>query len=337
MSAPAITAAVARLQAGALVAFPTETVYGLGADATNPRAIAAIFARKGRPHDHPVIVHIAESAELAVWAREIPAAAHLLTQAFWPGPLTLILRRTPRVLNEITGRQDTVGVRCPAHPLALQLLRAAAAAGMPGLAAPSANRYGQVSPTTAAHVREEFGPTLLVLDGGACEVGIESTIVDVSGAAPRILRPGMISAAAITAVLQRPLSAERADAPRVSGALAAHYAPRTPLQLVPTRELAAAISAANVRAATVVLVTYSSSLSHAGQTLILPATPAAYAHEIYAALRAADALGVDLILVEAPPADDAWSALEDRLRRAAHGARGDRDPLSRVEVARHTV
>ena len=334
MSAPAITAAVARLQAGALVAFPTETVYGLGADATNPRAIAAIFARKGRPHDHPVIVHIAEVGELAVWAREIPAAAQLLTQAFWPGPLTLILRRTPRVLDEITGGQDTVGVRCPAHPLALQLLRAAAAAGMPGLAAPSANRYGQVSPTTAAHVREEFGPTLLVLDGGACEIGIESTIVDVSGAAPRILRPGMISAAAITAVLQRPLSAERADAPRVSGALAAHYAPRTPLQLVRTRELAATISAANARAATVVLLTYSSPLLHAGPTLMLPATPAAYAHEIYAALRAADAHGVDLILVEAPPADDAWSALEDRLRRAAHGSHGDHDPLSRVEVSR---
>lgn len=337
MSAPAITAAVARLQAGDLVAFPTETVYGLGADATNPRAIAAIFARKGRPHDHPVIVHVAEAGELAVWAREIPAAAHLLTQAFWPGPLTLILRRTPRVLDEITGRQDTVGVRCPAHPLALQLLRAAAAAGMPGLAAPSANRYGRVSPTTAAHVREEFGPTLLVLDGGACEVGIESTIVDMSGAAPRILRPGMISAAAITAVLQRPLSGERADAPRVSGALAAHYAPRTPLQLVPTRELAAAISAANARAATVVLVTYSSPLPHSGPTLMLPATPAAYAHEIYAALRAADAHGVDLMVVEAPPADDAWSALEDRLRRAAQGSRGDHDSLSRVEVSRPTV
>lgn len=337
MSAPAITAAVARLQAGDLVAFPTETVYGLGADATNPRAIAAIFARKGRPHDHPVIVHIAEVGELAVWASEIPTAAHLLTQAFWPGPLTLILRRTPRVLDEITGGQDTVGVRCPAHPLALQLLRAAAAAGMPGLAAPSANRYGQVSPTTAAHVREEFGPTLLVLDGGACEVGIESTIVDVSGAAPRILRPGMVSAAAIAAVLQRPLSADRADAPRVSGALAAHYAPRTPLQMVPTRELAAAISAANARAATVVLLTYSTPLPHSGPTLILPATPAAYAHEIYAALRAADAHRVDLILVEAPPADEAWSALDDRLRRAAHGSHGERDWLSHVEVARHMV
>ena len=196
-----IHAAVVRLRTGGVVAFPTETVYGLGADAGNAAAVAKIFELKGRPADHPLIVHLASALALAAWAAVVPPAAARLAALFWPGPLTMILPRAPGVMDAVTGGQATVGVRCPAHPLALQLLRECAKQGIAGLAAPSANRFGHVSPTTAAHVRAEFGADLMVLDGGPAAVGIESTIVDLSGVAPRILRPGVITEAQIAEAL----------------------------------------------------------------------------------------------------------------------------------------
>jgi L-threonylcarbamoyladenylate synthase len=223
------------LRAGELVAFPTETVYGLGADASNPQAVARIFAAKGRPADHPLIVHLPDTSHLHRWAVDIPEAAHKLAAAFWPGPLTLILKRHPSVSEAITGGQDTVGLRVPNHPLALQLLREFDG----GVAAPSANRFGRVSPTTAAHVREELGDAVaLILDGGPCTVGIESTILDLSGGEARILRPGMLDAEAIAGVLGAlPFVGGTQNAPRVSGSLEAHYAPQTPLRLVEVKTL----------------------------------------------------------------------------------------------------
>ena len=238
-----IQRAVALLCQGELVALPTETVYGLGADALNPDAVAKIFTAKGRPSDHPLIVHLADAGQIMTWAREVPKDAIALARAFWPGPLTLILKRDESVPDLVTGGQDTVGLRVPNHPVALELLRAFGS----GVAAPSANRFGRISPTTAEHVRQELGERVaLILDGGACAVGLESTIVDLSRGVPVILRPGAIGADDIARVLgRRPRlrgefeaeaggAAEQGATPRVSGALAAHYAPRTPLELVAT-------------------------------------------------------------------------------------------------------
>lgn len=295
------------LRAGELVAVPTETVYGLAADASNPVAVAKIFAAKGRPADHPLIVHLPDVSHLERWAIDIPAVARTLAAAFWPGPLTLILKRAPGVPDAVTGGQDTVGLRVPNHPLTLQLLREFDG----GLAAPSANLFGRVSPTTAAHVREELGARVaMVLDGGPCQVGIESTILDLSGGEPRILRPGMVDAAALAAVLGTLPTYGGAAAPRVSGSLEAHYAPRTPLRLLPASELATAQASAIA----------------AGQRALLldlgdDPTPAA--HELYASLRRLDAEGADLILVAQPPSDDAWRGIADRLRRAAVGSGGE--------------
>jgi len=326
MTVPAtdVVRAAALLRAGELVAFPTETVYGLGADAANPDAIAKIFAAKGRPADHPLIVHLADANHLARWAVDIPESAHKLAAAFWPGPLTLILKRHPAVSDAITGGQDTVGLRVPNHPLALQLLREFGGATGGGLAAPSANRFGRISPTTAAHVREELGTAVaLVLDGGPCAVGIESTILDLSGAAPRILRPGMLDAAAIGRVLgAAPVFGGTADAPRVSGSLEAHYAPRTRLQLVAAADLAVtAAQAIDTGLRIAVLAAQPLSLAHPGIAWRLASVdPTQFAHELYASLRDLDALGRDLILVAAPPDAEAWRAVGDRLHRAAAGS-----------------
>ena len=336
MSASIIEKAVEHLQAGELVALPTETVYGLGADATNPAAVAGIFAAKGRPADHPLIVHLADAASLAQWAQDIPQAAWDLAAAFWPGPLTLILKKQPWVPLAVTGGQDTVGLRVPAHPLTLEVLAAFAAARAPGaagVAAPSANRFGRVSPTTAAHVREELGDKVsLVLDGGPCAVGIESTIVDFSRGAPEILRPGVIGPDEIARVIGvsphvRGRTAEgtevaaAAHMPRVSGSLAAHYAPLTPLQRVKSDALAeevARLARAGRRFAV---------LAHGACTLrdasvhwqAAAPEPAAYAHELYANLRALDAVGAEVILVEEVPSGSAWQAIADRLGRAEAG------------------
>ncbi|WP_426189578.1 L-threonylcarbamoyladenylate synthase [Massilia sp. DWR3-1-1] len=314
------------LEQGLLVAFPTETVYGLGADAENPAAVAAIYAAKGRPQDHPVIVHLAPGASLAHWAAEIPAEAQQLADAFWPGPLTMILKRAAGVPAAVSGGQDTIGLRCPAHPLAIALLQAFKQ-GRGGIAAPSANKFGHVSPTTAAHVHDEFdadGALAMVLDGGASLVGIESTIVDLSRLAthgPVLLRPGHISADAIAAVIDRLPAAPDAAAPRASGTLESHYAPHTPVAMQPTATLKTTLAQLHEAGRKVALVHYSD-LPATHAAVRLPAAPGGFAHALYAALRSMDGSGAALILVEAPPQEAAWLGVNDRLRRAAHGSTG---------------
>ena len=322
----AIAHAARLLEQGQLVALPTETVYGLGADAENPAAVARIYAAKGRPQDHPVIVHLAPGADLGHWAADIPSAAHQLAAAFWPGPLTMILKRAAHIPDAVSGGQDTVGLRCPSHPVAIALLQAFKG-GRGGVAAPSANKFGNVSPTTARHVHDEFdadGTVAAVLDGGQSQVGIESTIVDLSRLAthgPVLLRPGQISAEAIAAVIdQLPVAADAA-APRASGTLESHYAPHTPVAMQDTAALGATLAALAPSGRKLALVHYSDfPATHAA--LRLPATPDGFAHALYAALRAMDTSGAELILVEAPPTDGAWLGVNDRLRRAAHGSVG---------------
>ena len=321
-----IDAAARALEAGQLVGFPTETVYGLGADAENPAAVAAIYAAKGRPQDHPVIVHLAPEAPLDYWACDIPQQAHALAAAFWPGPLTMILKRAANIPAAVSGGQDTVGLRCPSHPVALALLRAFKG-GKGGVAAPSANKFGHVSPTLAQHVRDEFGhdgSVAIVLDGGAAQVGIESTIVDLSRLAthgPVLLRPGHISAEAIAAVIDQLPSAPDAAAPRASGTLESHYAPHTPVAMQEHATLLQTLADLARANRKVALIHYTELPStHAAQRL--PATPDGFAHALYAALRAMDGHGADVILVEAPPQDGAWLGVNDRLRRAAHGSTG---------------
>lgn len=347
----AIHEAADLLRAGDIVGMPTETVYGLAADALDPVAVSKIFAAKGRPADHPLIVHLPSADHLPRWAASIPRDAIALARAFWPGPLTLILKRTPAVPDEVTGGQDTVGVRVPSHPVAQALLQVFDS----GIAAPSANRFGRISPTTAAHVQEELGERVaMIVDGGACEVGIESTIVDFSRDVPEILRPGAITPEDIARVIgRRPRlrgepergpeagkedagadalvapapaghGATAASAPRVSGALAAHYAPRTPLRLVaPALLVDEAVTLAGEGSRVAVLAHAvpnpqdSRLIWHA-----MPADPAAYAHELYASLRAVDALDADFIVIEALPGAPAWRALADRLSRAAVGSGG---------------
>jgi L-threonylcarbamoyladenylate synthase len=326
----AIEAAARALEAGSLVAFPTETVYGLGADAENPAAVAAIYAAKGRPQDHPVIVHVAPGASLDYWCADIPAEARQLADAFWPGPLTLILKRAPNIPDAVSGGQDTVGIRCPSHPVAIRLLQAFKG-GRGGVAAPSANKFGHVSPTTAQHVRDEFSDAngidpriAAVLDGGQSEVGIESTIVDLSRLhthGPVLLRPGHISAEAIAAVIDQLPARPDAAAPRASGTLESHYAPHTPVAMQDTATLADTLSRLHAAGRKVALIHYSA-LPPVHAEIVLPATPEGFAHALYAALRAMDGAGADLILVEAPPQDGAWLGVNDRLRRAAHGSTG---------------
>ena len=311
-----IEAAAAVLAAGGLVGFPTETVYGLGANAADPKAIAAIYALKGRPTNHPVIVHLHRSAVILDWASDIPAYAYALIEAVWPGPLTLVLPRAAGVSDAITGGQNTVGLRCPAHPLAQALLQACLARGVPGLAAPSANRFGRVSPTTAAHVRQEFGATLPLLDGGPCQVGIESTIIDCSAAAPVLLRPGAVSAAQISAITGLAVQTAHVASPRASGGLPAHYQPATPVALI--RDLRAV--GPQPEAA---LYAKTKPVHFLGQYRPAPANAAAYAQDLYAALRALDALHCQQLLIEIPGAGaqpiehSLWLAVLDRLQRAA--------------------
>ena len=320
----AIAAAARLLEQGALVALPTETVYGLGADAENPAAVARIYAAKGRPQDHPVIVHLAPGADLAHWAADIPPEAHQLAAAFWPGPLTMILKRAANIPDAVSGGQDTVGLRCPSHPVAIALLQAFKG-GKGGVAAPSANKFGNVSPTTAQHVIDEFGADGsidAVLDGGQSQVGIESTIVDLSRLAshgPILLRPGHISAEAIGAVIDRLPGAPDALAPRASGTLESHYAPHTPVAMQESAVLAQTLAQLAVAGRSVALIHYSD-LGPAHASARLPVTPDGYAHALYAALRTMDRAGADLILVEAPPQGAPWRGVNDRLRRAVHGS-----------------
>lgn len=310
-----IQTAAAILRQGGLVAFPTETVYGLGADAENPQAVARIFAAKGRPADHPLIVHLASAVQIAHWAEDIPPAAWTLARHFWPGPLTLILRRSPRVPDIVTGGQDTVGLRVPGHPLALALLEAFGG----GIAAPSANRFGRVSPTTAAHVREELGENVdFILDGGPCRVGIESTILDLSTGRPRLLRPGAISVAEIEAILDEPVTGAGQGAPRAPGMLRAHYAPRTPVWLLSADVLEIEARRRLAQGRRIAALTLSvTALPEGCDRQAMSPDPTDYARELYARLRALDATGCDAILVEAPPQEAAWQAVRDRLERAA--------------------
>lgn len=310
-----IARAAALLRAGELVALPTETVYGLGADASNAHAVAKIFAAKGRPADHPLIVHLADANSMTYWARDIPTEAIALARAFWPGPLTMILKKEEDVLDDVTGGQDTVGLRVPDHPVALALLRAFSSDGG-GIAAPSANRFGRISPTTAQHVADDLGDAVgMILDGGACQVGIESTILDLSRGEPVILRPGMIGADAIAAVIGRqPKRPQRvADAPRVSGALAAHYAPRTPMRM--------SANIANVSANSAVLAfSLDKPATHTGTWIKASGEAARYAHDLYANLRALDACDAASIVVEEISIESAWDAVRDRLGRAVTGS-----------------
>ncbi len=315
----AIEEAADLLRAGELVGFPTETVYGLGADAANAGAVARIFAAKGRPSDHPVIVHLGSAAQIDDWARAVPPAARRLARHFWPGPLTMILPRGAGVPDAVTGGQPGVGLRVPAHPVAQRLLGAFGG----GVAAPSANRFGRVSPTTALHVASELGNAVsLILDGGACDVGIESTIVDFTSAGGRavLLRPGGVDAAALADALGYPPLPPAGDAPRASGTLAAHYAPTTPTLLVPAADIEPAIAQATAAGRTIGMLAVAPGAPVPGLRLWLAGgeDPSVYAHFLYRHLRTLDAARVDLILIEQPPESPAWMAVNDRLQRATH-------------------
>ena len=314
------------LHAGDLLGLPTETVYGLAADADQDVAVAQIFTAKGRPSDHPLIVHVADAQGVDHYAHEVPDFARVLMQRFWPGPLTLILPRRADVAAAAAGGQDSIGLRCPAHPVAHTLLLAARELGVHGVAAPSANQFGRVSPTTAAHVQGEFGAELLILDGGACEVGIESTIVDCTRGVPVLLRPGRITREEIEAVSGQRLRDKdelAAPAPRASGTLEAHYAPRAKLRLMegPALQTALDVLGKDFDGGQATIAIYARSLLRVPSAKLLyrrmPDDAAAAAQQLFAALRDFDAQGVSLIWVEQPPADSDWEGVRDRLQRAA--------------------
>jgi L-threonylcarbamoyladenylate synthase len=324
-----ISTAAESLALGHLVAFPTETVYGLGADGLNPAAVAKIFHAKGRPADHPVILHVADVATAKSLAAQWPEAADRLTHAFWPGPLTLILKRSSVVPDAVTGGQNTVGIRLPSHPVALDLLREFAAIGSGVIAAPSANRFGAISPTRAVDVAnsigDRLGPYDVIVDGGDCAVGVESTIVDLSGDTPRILRPGGVSRDAIEQVLTLSNAEEATPRPRVSGALASHYAPRAKTQLVATSDFLSVAHQylSDIPPSRLGCLVISADLLNPLQTLgvhlqAMSADPSVYAHDLYARLNDNDALGVEVLLIEQPPTGVAWEAVLDRLSRAAY-------------------
>jgi len=324
-----IAAAASALRTGALLGLPTETVYGLAADAASDAAVAQIFAAKGRPSDHPLIVHVAGAAGIAHFASEVPPFAQALVDAFWPGPLTLILPRRPGMATAATGGQDSVGLRCPDHPVALAVLHACASAdgtlpGPPvlGVAAPSANRFGRVSPTTARHVQDEFGDALLVLDGGPCGVGIESTIIDCTRGVPVLLRPGAITREQVAAACGiAPLSKEElpTHTPRASGTLDAHYAPAARVRLMDARALQAGLDVLGADAAH--LAVYARTpLRTASSRVVqrrMPDDAAATAQQLFAALRGFDDAGVKLIWIETPPDTPDWEGVRDRLQRAS--------------------
>ena len=315
----AVDRAAELIAAGELVAFATETVYGLGARADDDAAVAKIFAAKGRPADHPLIVHVAQPEQADAFAAEIGPLARRLIDAFWPGPLTLILPRRAGIGAAAAGGQDSIGLRCPSHPVAQALLRAAHARGVAGIAAPSANRFGRVSPTTAAHVEEEFGDALAVLDGGACEIGIESSIVDCTRGHPVLLRPGLLGAERIAQAAGEALRAPDDAAPRASGTLASHYAPRAKVRLMSGSMLNTALQLLGQERLNLAVYSRSVPLNAAPgvRHRRMPARPEGAAHELFSVLRELDAEGVHLIWVEEPPPDPAWDGVRDRLQRAA--------------------
>ena len=329
---PASIAAAARaVRSGALLGLPTETVYGLAADASSDAAVAQIFAAKGRPSDHPLIVHVANAEGIRHFARAVPGFAQKLVDAFWPGPLTLILPRLPGVASAATGGQDSVGLRCPAHPVAHALLLACAAPGddpelggppVWGVAAPSANRFGRVSPTTARHVQDELGAALLVLDGGPCQVGIESTIVDCTRGVPVLLRPGAITREQIRAACGiAPLSKDDMPAltPRASGTLEAHYAPAAKVRLMDAKALQTGLDLLGADAANIAVYARAALRTQSSKLVMrrMPDDATATAQQLFAVLRGFDDDGVKLIWIEAPPASPEWEGVRDRLQRAS--------------------
>ncbi len=331
-----IAAAADIIKAGGLVAFPTETVYGLGADASSDAAVAKIFAAKGRPADHPLIVHVANMAAAEQFAAAMPDFARKLCAAFWPGPLTIIVPRRAGVATASAGGQNSIGLRCPAHPMALEFLQACAALGVAGVAAPSANKFGKVSPTTAQHVRDELGAELTVLDGGACDVGIESTIIDCTRSAPVLLRPGVLSTQQLEAAMGRNLLSNTQlleqdligleddfslnfSAPRASGTLESHYAPNARLRLMDAKALQTALNLLGEDAANMAVYSRVVLMSKSTRLICrrMPDDALATAQQLFAVLRTFDAQGVKLIWVETPPEDSAWDGVRDRLQRAA--------------------
>lgn len=311
----AIELAADLLKQGRLVAFPTETVYGLGADASNPEAVKRIFNAKGRPADHPLIVHIADAAQLNDWAQDVPEAALRLANRFWPGPLALIFKKKPHVPLEVTGGQQTVALRIPNHPVALSLLQAFGG----GVAAPSANRFCRISPTQAVHVSEELGDAVdCILDGGSCQVGLESTVVDFSGAKPALLRPGQITRQEIEDFLQIELAITIKSDIRAPGMMAVHYAPATVAMLVRADELQTGIGNLVLTGKRVGVLAYKQTIDNRYllQVIAMPEQAADYAQRLYSALRELDSLNLDIILVEQPPVTEAWSAINDRLAKA---------------------
>jgi L-threonylcarbamoyladenylate synthase len=310
------------LSRGELIGLPTETVYGLAADALNPKAVAAIFSAKGRPADHPLIVHVSDAAQVTFFASSVPVFASHLMAAFWPGPLTLILPRLAGLADSAAGGHATIALRCPSHPMALALLQAALDLGVQGVAAPSANLFGRVSPTTAAHVREAF-PDLLVLDGGACDIGIESTIVDCSRGSPVLLRPGMLSQSQLSAACGvQVLSAAShlavpgpETSPASPGTLASHYAPRARLLLLSSEQMASRLPTAGKSLA--IWARSGLTVPLGVRCLSMPTDAAACAHDLFAQLRAMDELGVQEVWVESPPLGEAWDGVRDRLERAS--------------------
>ena len=307
---PEVRRAAEILKRGGLVGFPTETVYGLGADASSREAVARLYAAKRRPADHPVIVHFADAKQAFAWARDVPEGARKLAERFWPGPLTLVLKRSKTAGDFVTGGQDTIGLRVPAHPVAQELLKAFGG----GIAAPSANRFGAISATTAAHVKADLGGDAeIVLDGGPSEVGIESTIVDLSGDGAVLLRPGRITRPELEQALGALVQEKRADSPRHSGGLERHYAPKTPARLVPPHELDREIARLGDKVA---VLAFSRPDERVEYWLRMPREPLGYAQRLYAALRELDGAGCESILVEAPPETPEWAGVRDRLARA---------------------
>ncbi len=331
VSADTIAQAANLLRQGRLVAFPTETVYGLGADASNADAVTGIFKAKGRPANHPLIVHISSIENLKHWAIDISDAALTLAEHFWPGPLAMILNKQDHVPLVVTGGQQTIGLRMPNHPVALALLEEFGG----GIAAPSANRFCRISPTQASHVYEELGPSVdMILDGGACQIGVESTIIDLSGSTPKLLRPGQISIQELAAALQVEIMIPKANIAqqfdteisslgaepvvRAPGMMEIHYAPTTPATRCASEQLPKQIEQLIASGKKIGLLTYRLEIATTEQIHILrlPQQADAYAQRLYASLRELDALELDLILVEQPPQTEQWSAINDRLWKA---------------------
>jgi len=305
------------LRQGKLVAIPTETVYGLGADAKNPEAVKRIFAAKGRPADHPLIVHLPDSSFLSDWATEIPNAAWKLADRFWPGPLTLVLNKHPAVTYEVTGGQDTVALRVPNHPVALKVLKAFGG----GVAAPSANRYCRISPTQSSHVEEELGDKVdMILEGGACQVGLESTIVDLSTDHPRLLRPGQISKFQIEEVLQAKLELSENSTIRVPGMLEVHYAPEATTLLCSKEQIQKILKGEVYQHGYKIgVLTFCNELDIYSNKFVItmPKDAVSYGHDLYGCLRKLDNAWADIILIEHPPQTDDWVAINDRIKKAA--------------------